>query len=51
LLFGRAQAYVESKRNLPEARQLLSRYLRTPLTPDDPPRAEAEKLLREIGGE
>ncbi len=51
LLFGRAQTYVEAKRNLPQARQLLSQYLRSQLTPDDPPRAEAEKLLREIGGE
>jgi len=51
LLFGRAQTYIESKRNLPQARRLLTQYLQSKLTPDDPPRAEAEKLLREIGGE
>ena len=47
LLFERASAYVESKRNLDRARQLLEQYLRSPLSPDDPPRAEAQRLLRQ----
>jgi tetratricopeptide (TPR) repeat protein len=50
LLFGRASVYVESKRNLGMARDLLKRYLAVPLSPDHPPRQEAERLLREAGG-
>ena len=49
LLFGRAQAYIESKRNLQRARDLLEQYLRGNLTPDDPPRHEAERLLKQVG--
>lgn len=45
ILFERAQIYVEQRRNLGEARELLQKYLRSPLTPDDPPRAQAEALL------
>lgn len=47
LMFARASTYIASKRNLDTARELLKRYLAAPLTPDDPPRAEAERLLRE----
>lgn len=47
VMFERAKAYVESKRNLDKARELLVRYLNSPLTPDDPPRQEAERLLRQ----
>jgi tetratricopeptide (TPR) repeat protein len=47
LLFEKASALVRAKKNLPLARQLLERYLRSPLTPDDPPRADAERLLRQ----
>lgn len=47
LLFSRAEVYIRGKRKLTEARQLLQRYLKLELTPDDPPRADAEKLLRE----
>jgi Flp pilus assembly protein TadD len=50
LLFERAAAYVNSKRNLDTARMLLKKYLEQPLTPDLPSRAEAEKLLRQAGG-
>jgi tetratricopeptide (TPR) repeat protein len=46
VLFAQAKTYVESGRNLPKARELLKRYLQCRLTPDDPPRAEAERLLR-----
>jgi tetratricopeptide (TPR) repeat protein len=49
ILFERANAYVENRRNLPQARELLERYLRSPLTPDDPPREQAEALLKKIG--
>lgn len=50
LLFERAQTYIEGKRNLDTAKVLLERYLKSPLTPNDPPRYEAEKLLRQVGG-
>lgn len=47
LMFARASAYIANKRNLDTARELLKRYMASPLTPDDPPRAEAERLLRQ----
>lgn len=47
--FEYAKVCIETKRNLELARQLLIRYLNSPLKPDDPPRREAEKLLREAG--
>ncbi len=48
ILFERAEAYVQQRRNLNEARALLQQYLRAPLTPDDPPREQAEALLKKI---
>lgn len=48
--FARAQAYVEQKRNLNQAKALLNQYLQSTLTPDDPSRARAEKLLKEASG-
>ena len=45
VLFERAELYVEQKRNLEDARQLLERYIEAPLTPDDPPREKARELL------
>lgn len=51
LLFERAQTYIEGKRNSEIARSLLERYLRSSLTPENPSRAEARKLLRQVGGE
>ena len=50
VLFARAEIYVHSRRNLPMARQLLVRYLSLTVTPDDPPKAEAEKLLKQAQG-
>jgi tetratricopeptide (TPR) repeat protein len=51
ILFARASAYVKSKRNLPEAASLLKRYIASDkLTPDDPPRTEAMKLLKQAQG-
>jgi len=51
ILFARASAYVQSKRNLPEAASLLKRYIASDkLTPDDPPRMEAMKLLKQAEG-
>jgi len=45
LKFERAKTYVESRRNLGQARKLLEEYLKYSLTPDDPPRSEAQRLL------
>jgi tetratricopeptide (TPR) repeat protein len=50
ILFERASTYVKAKRNLDEARALLKQYLASDLTPNDPPREEAEKLLKQVGG-
>lgn len=49
-LFAQAEVYIETKTNQAEARKLLSQYLAMPLTPDDPPRRDAEKLLKRLGG-
>jgi len=46
VLFEQASAYVRARRNLDAARELLKRYLASRLTPDDPPRHEAERLLK-----
>jgi len=50
LLFNRASTYIDAKRNLPAARRMLREYLTLPLTPDDPPRGDAEKLLKIVAG-
>jgi Flp pilus assembly protein TadD len=44
--FAQASMWIETHRNLDQARTLLQAYLRASLTPDDPPRQEAQKLLR-----
>jgi len=48
--FAEARVDIENHRNLEQARGLLQNYLHASLTPDDPPRQEAEKLLRRAGG-
>jgi Flp pilus assembly protein TadD len=48
--FAEARVDIENHRNLDQARKLLQDYLHASLTPDDPPRQEAEKLLRHAGG-
>ena len=50
LLYAKAELYIQQKRNLEVARGLLKRYISSDLTPDDPPRADAAKLLRQAGG-
>jgi tetratricopeptide (TPR) repeat protein len=49
VMFAKADAYIRNGRNLETARKLLRQYLTAMLTPDDPPRAEAEKLLKQAG--
>ncbi len=46
--FTRAHTYIEEKRNLEKAKELLIKYLQSDLTPDDPPREQAEKLLKQV---
>jgi Flp pilus assembly protein TadD len=49
--FARAKTYIDQGRNLDQAQKLLHQYLDSPLTPDDPPKSVAEKLLRQtVGG-
>jgi Flp pilus assembly protein TadD len=48
--FARAQMYIEQKRNLDQAKALLRQYLQSNLTPDDPSREQAQKLLKEASG-
>jgi len=50
LLYATADLYIKSGRHLDTARALLERYLVSQLTPDDPPRSDAEKLLRKARG-
>lgn len=45
VLYAQAETFIEARRNLAEARALLEQYLTQPLTPDDPPREDALKLL------
>ncbi len=50
LLFTRAETYVKGRRNLGAAKKLLEAYLQCPLTPDDPSREEARRLLERASG-
>jgi Tfp pilus assembly protein PilF len=50
LMYVRAESYVTSGRNLPIAKDLLQRYLKATVSPDDPPKADARKLLQQIEG-
>jgi len=49
--YARAKTLIEQKRDPEQARSMLRRYLESDLTPDDPPKAAAEKLLRQAQGE
>ncbi len=48
ILYAEAETYLESNRNLDQARVLLEQYLKGPLTPDDPSPDEARKLLEKV---
>ncbi len=50
IAFARAKTDVEHKRSLDQARQLLKKYLESNITPDDPPKQSAEKLLQQAQG-
>jgi tetratricopeptide (TPR) repeat protein len=50
LLFAEASTYIRSNRRKEEARQLLTRYLASNTSPDDPSKSEARKLLKQVSG-
>jgi tetratricopeptide (TPR) repeat protein len=50
VVFSRASSYIEVHYNLETARELLKRYMSMELEPDDPPKSEAAKLLRQAQG-
>ncbi len=49
ITFTQAKTDIENHRNMEQARELLKAYLKAALTPEDPPRREAEKLLERLG--
>lgn len=51
VLYAKAHTYIEQKRNLEEARVLLQRYLQCNLTPEDPSREQAKRLLKQASGD
>lgn len=46
-IYARAETYIQAKRNLDIARDLLKRYMTLPLTDDDATRTDAAKLLQQ----
>ncbi|HEV8038744.1 MAG TPA: tetratricopeptide repeat protein [Bryobacteraceae bacterium] len=48
--FARAKTYIDQRRNIEQAQKLLHQYLESRLTPDDPPKSAAEKLLHQAAG-
>lgn len=50
VVFTKASVYIEAHHNLEIARQLLKRYMNMELHPEDPPKSEAAKLLRQVQG-
>jgi Flp pilus assembly protein TadD len=50
VMYARAAVYIETGRNIETARVLLEKYIASPLTPDDPSREDAQKLLHQASG-
>jgi Flp pilus assembly protein TadD len=50
LIFAKADLYVKNGRNLDVAKHLLKQYMSMSLSPEDPPRSDAAKLLKQIQG-
>jgi tetratricopeptide (TPR) repeat protein len=48
--FARADVLIKQKRNPEEAKSLLEKYMHASLTVDDPPKQEARRLLKQVGG-
>ena len=49
LMFAKADLYIRNGRNLDQAKTLLKRYMSCSITPDDPPKSAAAKLLHQVG--
>ena len=50
LMYATAEIYVKAHHNLDVAKELLKRYMSATITPEDPPKSEAAKLLRQVQG-
>ena len=50
VIYTKAELLIQQKQNLPVAKDLLKRYMTLKLTPDDPSRADAQKLLKQAEG-
>jgi len=50
LVYAKADLYIKSGRNLQVAKSLLKHYMSMSLSPEDPPRSEAAKLLKQVQG-
>lgn len=50
LWFAKADVLIQQKRDFGQAKLLLERYMRAPITVNDPPREEAMRLLKQVGG-
>ena len=50
VLFAWASVLVKQKRDLGQAKSMLEKYMQASITPDDPPKHEARRLLKEVGG-
>ncbi len=50
IALAQARTNIENHRHPEQARNLLHDYLQAGLTPDDPPRSEAQKLLQRLDG-
>lgn len=48
--FARADLLIQQKRDLEQAKELLEKFMHAPLTVDDPPKDEALRLLKQVGG-
>lgn len=48
--FARANVLIQQNRDLDLAKDLLQKYVRAPITVDDPPKEEAMRLLKQVGG-
>jgi tetratricopeptide (TPR) repeat protein len=48
--FAKADVLIKQKRDLAKARNLLQKYMQASITVDDPPKQEAFRLLKQVGG-
>ncbi|MDQ2712696.1 MAG: tetratricopeptide repeat protein [Acidobacteriota bacterium] len=48
--FAQADVLVKQRRNLSQAKALLTKYVNSTISADDPPREEALRLLKQVGG-